>query len=219
MALAMRVEFDRFVFDSERRELLDGDQPVHLAPKAFQLLQILIEGAPRALSKDELRETIWPDTIVDETAVAGLINEVRSALGDRARKPRFLRTVHGFGYAFCAEISSSGSRPRAGSVVFRGQELPLLRGPNVLGRDATADVCVDDATVSRRHATITLDDDTSVIEDHDSKNGTLLDGEKITGSAPLRDGQTVVLGDASLLFRTTSHSTSTVSAVRARTGR
>lgn len=219
MALAMRVAFDRFVFDSERRELLDGDQPVHLAPKAFQLLQILIEGAPRVLSKDELRETIWPDTIVDETAVAGLINEVRSALGDRARKPRFLRTVHGFGYAFCAGISSSGGRPRVGSVVFRGQEFPLLRGANVLGRDASADVCVDDATVSRRHATITIDDDTSVIEDHDSKNGTLLDGQKITGSAPLRDGQTVVLGDASLLFRTTSRSTSTVSAVRARTGR
>ena len=212
----MRVSFDRFVFDSERRELLDGDETVHLAPKAFQLLGLLIECAPRALSKDELRDVIWPRMIVDEAGVAGLVNDVRTALGDRPRKPRFIRTVHGFGYAFCGEIQSRAGRPRAGSVTFRGQELPLLHGENVLGRDATAEVCVDDATVSRRHATITINGHDVSIRDLESKNGTLVDGEKISGTVPLRDGQTVTLGDAALLFRTTSGWSSTVSAVRTR---
>jgi DNA-binding winged helix-turn-helix (wHTH) protein len=209
----MRVAFDRFSFDSETRELLAEGRPVRIGPKAFQLLQVLIERAPRALSKTELLETIWPDTYVDEAGVAGLVNDLRKALGDSASRPRFIRTVHGFGYSFCAPLPSTGSRARAGSVVYRGQELPLFHGPNVLGRDANADVCVDDTTVSRRHATITLQDGAAFIEDHESKNGTVVDSVKVTGSVPLRDGQTVVLGDASLQFRFGSGTSSTVSAV------
>ena len=212
----MRVAFDRFIFDSERRELLDAGEPVHIGPKAFHLLQILLERAPRALSKTELLETIWPDTVVDESGIAGLVNELRKALGDSANKPRFIRTVHGFGYAFCGPLPAGASRARAGSVVYRGQEVPLFHGANVLGRDANADVCVDDTTVSRRHATITIDAHDVFIEDLDSKNGTFVDGEKVNGTMPLRDGQTVLLGDASLQYRALGASTSTVSAIRAR---
>ena len=82
--------FDRFAFDSERRELLDGTHSVHLGPQAFRLLEILIANHPRALPKQELYESIWQKTFVDESNLAGLINELRAALGDRARKPRFI---------------------------------------------------------------------------------------------------------------------------------
>jgi DNA-binding winged helix-turn-helix (wHTH) protein len=212
----MRVAFDRFLFDSERRELLDANAPVHIGPKAFQLLQILLERAPRALSKNELLETIWPDTVIDESGVAGLVNELRKALGDSANKPRYIRTVHGFGYAFCGPLPAGPSRARAGSVVYRNQEIALFHGPNVLGRDANADVCVDDSTVSRRHATITIDAHDVSIEDLDSKNGTFVDGKRVKGTMPLNDGQTVLLGDAPLVFRGLGASTSTVSAIRVR---
>ena len=206
--------FDRFAFDSERRELLDGTKPVHLGPKAFRLLEILIASRPRALRKRQLYESIWENTFVDESNLAGLVNELRTALGDRARKPRFIRTVHGFGYAFCGEPKSENPPSRAGSVVFRGREFPLQEGENVLGRDATADVLIDDTTVSRKHAAITIREDAVMLEDLDSKNGTYLDNVKLTGSAPIRDGQTFVLGDASVLFRRSGASTATISRLK-----
>jgi len=201
--------FDRFAFDSERRELLDGTAPVHLGPKAFRLLEILIANRPRALRKRQLYESIWENTFVDESNLAGLVNELRAALGDRARKPRFIRTVHGFGYAFCGDLKSENPPARSGSVVFRGREFPLQEGENVLGRDATADVLIDDTTVSRKHAAITIRDGAVTIEDLSSKNGTFLDSVKLTGPVSIRDGQTIVLGDASILFRRSSSAGST----------
>src|ERR1017187_8038937 len=110
----MRVTFDRFAFDSERRELLDRGQSIHLPPKAYRLLEILIENAPRALSKMDLHDAIWTKTFVEESSLAGLVNDVRTALGDRPRKSRFIRTVHGFGYAFCCTLTVDSPPPRAG---------------------------------------------------------------------------------------------------------
>jgi DNA-binding winged helix-turn-helix (wHTH) protein len=205
----MRVAFDRFVFDSEQHQLQRDGEPVHLVPKAFCLLEILIERRPRPIAKRELCERIWHDTVVDESNLAGLINELRTALGDRARKPRFIRTVHGFGYAFCGE-SGETAQSRA-FVVYQAQQLPLREGLNVLGRDATADVQVDHVTVSRKHAAIEVRGDEATIQDLSSKNGTFVDGVRIEGASPLRGGQTVVLGDASLVFRTSTTPGSTIS--------
>jgi len=212
----MRVTFDRFTFDSERRELLQGTQPVHLGPKAFTLLEVLIGGSPRAFSKKELYERIWPDTFVDESNLPGLVNELRGALGDRARKPRFIRTVHGFGYAFRGELKSDDRGAPAAFVFFRGRELPLREGVNTLGRDPSADVQIEDDTVSRKHATITLNAGSATIEDLASKNGTFLDGVQLHGSFPLNDRQTIVLGDASLVFRRSRSRGSTVTVSRSR---
>jgi DNA-binding winged helix-turn-helix (wHTH) protein len=207
----MRVTFDRFVFDSERRELIEHGQSIHLPPKAYRLLEILIESAPRALSKQDLHEAIWPQTFVEEGNLAGLVNDVRAALGDRPRKPRFIRTVHGFGYAFCCTLMVDSPPPRGGIIIFRGLELPLRDGVNVLGRDASADLQIIDPTVSRSHASITLQGESATIEDLASKNGTFIDGVRLTGSAPLSEGQAVLLGDARLVFRRTLSSASTVS--------
>lgn len=207
---AMRVVFDRFAFDSDRRELHDGTQPVHLGPKAFRLLEILIENSPRALAKQELYESIWQDTVVDESNLAGLINEIRTALGDRSRKPRFIRTVHGFGYAFSGHVKDEAAQPPAGFVFFHGREIPLQAGVNVLGRDASADVQIDDSTVSRRHAAIEIRADSVILKDLESKNGTFLDGHRLIAPVPLREGQTFVLGDASVVFRRSRGPGSTV---------
>ncbi len=208
--------FDRFAFDSDRRELHDGTKSVHLGPKAFRLLEILIANRPRPLPKQELYESIWEDTVVDESNLAGLINELRAALGDRARKPRFIRTVHGFGYAFFCDVKNEPAPPCAGFAVFRRRELPLREGVNVLGRDATADVLIDDSTVSRKHAAIDIRPDAVTIEDLSSKNGTFLDGVRLAAPAALHDGQTIVLGDATVVFRRSPARGSTVTATRVR---
>src|SRR5687768_18583030 len=106
----MPVAFDRFEFDVERRVLLEAGQPVHLSPKAFRLLEVLIAAAPRALSKKELHDAIWQGTFVEESNIATLAGEVRAALGDDPRTPKFVRTVHGHGYAFIAELAESALR-------------------------------------------------------------------------------------------------------------
>jgi DNA-binding winged helix-turn-helix (wHTH) protein len=79
----MRVRFNDFILDTERRELLRVGQPVHLQPKTFQLLEILAEQRPKALSQQELYDRLWPDTFVEKTNLHNLIHQLREALDDR----------------------------------------------------------------------------------------------------------------------------------------
>jgi TolB-like protein/DNA-binding winged helix-turn-helix (wHTH) protein/Flp pilus assembly protein TadD len=74
--------------------------PIRLTPKAFDLLGALLETRPRALSKTEIRDRLWPQTFVTEATLASVVSELRAALADDAKDPRFVRTVHGHGYAF-----------------------------------------------------------------------------------------------------------------------
>lgn len=99
----MRVSFSECTFDSETRELFRGGRAAHLSPKAFRLLELLLESRPRALAKSELQEQIWPKTFVSEANLASLAGEARRAIGDRARGAKLLRTVYGFGYALSGE--------------------------------------------------------------------------------------------------------------------
>ena len=104
----MPWSFGDFRLDEERRQLLRGDTPLPVEPKAFELLSLLVERQPRALSKAQIHGVLWAGTFVSESALAGLVADLRAALGDDARRPRFIRTVHGFGYAFCGEARDDG---------------------------------------------------------------------------------------------------------------
>src|SRR6202162_3648067 len=135
----MRVVFGDCTFDSETRELFRGAAAVRLSPKAFRLLELLIENRPRALSKEELQQKLWPKTFVSEANLASLAAEARRAIGDKARGSKCLRTVYGVGYAFSGEIRQE--RPAAGSIrrspfllVHGDEEITLEPGDNVLGR-------------------------------------------------------------------------------------
>ena len=111
----MALQFGDFTLDESRRQVMRGDQPLHLSPKAFQLLSILIERSPQAIAKTDLQERLWPETFVTEGNLAGLVAELRQALGDDAKEPRFIRTLYGFGYSFAAstaETSAAADRPR-----------------------------------------------------------------------------------------------------------
>jgi predicted ATPase/DNA-binding winged helix-turn-helix (wHTH) protein len=95
-----RWTFGDFVLDLDGRQLVRAGTPVSLSPKAFQLLGILIECHPRALSKTYLQDRLWPGTFVVEKNLTNLVSEIRDVLGDDPANPRFIRTVHRFGYAF-----------------------------------------------------------------------------------------------------------------------
>lgn len=94
---------------------------------------------------------------------------------------------------------------KAGSIqcwiLDRGRKLPLKIGMNSVGRLPDNDVIIDDATVSRRHCAVLVHSDLS-FELHDvaSKNGTLLNGKKITGPTQIRDGDEITLCERRLIF-------------------
>jgi DNA-binding winged helix-turn-helix (wHTH) protein len=203
------VRFGEFTLDAERRQLLRHDQVVHLAPKALELLMALVESRPRAVSKTELLERIWPGTFVSEDNLSTLVAAIRSALGDTQRPSRFIRTVHGFGYAFEAEatnVARAYSEVAAGSVsywlIVETRQVELARGDNLVGRDPHATVWLDAPSVSRRHARIVIAANRATVEDLNSTNGTLLRGAKVTTRpSALEDGDEIRFGSVRVTFR------------------
>lgn len=113
----MPSRFGGFTLDESRRQLFGKAGPVHLTPKAFQLLSILIEERPRAVAKADLQERLWPATFVSEGNLAGLIVELRAALADDARDPQFVRTAYGFGYAFTSEVQEISEEPASNATL------------------------------------------------------------------------------------------------------
>jgi DNA-binding winged helix-turn-helix (wHTH) protein len=99
----MSIRFGELELDQERRQLLRSGKAVPLEPKAYELLSLLVERRPKALSRAQIRDVVWPQTFISESTLAVTVNAIRQALGDNARRPRFIRTVHAFGYAFCGE--------------------------------------------------------------------------------------------------------------------
>jgi DNA-binding winged helix-turn-helix (wHTH) protein len=99
----VRIRFGPFTLDSETRQLHRGATEIHLARKPFDLLVTLLTNRPKVMDKDQLQAAIWPDSHVDAAGLNVLIGDVRRALGDDSKRPQFIRTVHGVGYAFCCE--------------------------------------------------------------------------------------------------------------------
>ena len=195
----MRLSFGNFAIDFGERRMLSGDREIHLTPKAFDLLRLLIENRPKALSKQEIFERLWPGTFVSENNLAALIADLRATLGDQAAEPRFIRTVYAYGYAFVGDAvaSSAGTAARDSArwlLLFNGRELPLQPGDNILGRTGEGVIALDAPSVSRQHARLTIANGQAVIEDLDSKNGTWVGPVEVTGPTPLRNGDEIRLG-------------------------
>jgi DNA-binding winged helix-turn-helix (wHTH) protein len=202
----MSLHFADFELDQERRQLLRSGQPVPLEPKAYELLSLLVARRPRALSRAQIRDVVWPDVFISETTLSQAVNVIRGVLDDDARRPRFIRTARGFGYAFCGEAHETHQSPRGVSgqeprLVWGDRVLSLAAGDNVLGRDRSAAVCIDAASVSRHHARILVESGRATLQDLGSKNGTSLNGERLLGARELHDGDTLRLGDVQVLFR------------------
>lgn len=215
----MIYRFGRFALDYAARQLLLDGGEIHLSPKAFELLAMLVVDRARAVAKGELLTRLWPSTFVEETNLASLVAEIRRALRDSATEPAFVRTVHRFGYRFVGEVTEIGAppspapaaRPRP-RVIFDNREFLLMDGPNVIGRAADATVQCFGTGVSRHHARILVSREGATLEDLGSKNGTYL-GEERIASARLSDGDEIRLGRASLTFRAAPASEATETVV------
>lgn len=121
----MHVSFGEFVLDLDSRELRRGAKLVRVSPKAFQLLEILVTNRPKALSKAELQDRLWPETFVVEKNLANLVSEIRQALGERSSASGFIRTVPRYGYAFRDAIPGDDELRRPPMPVWRQVALAL----------------------------------------------------------------------------------------------
>jgi DNA-binding winged helix-turn-helix (wHTH) protein len=208
----MRLDLGPATLDTDRHQVLRGGEPVHLSNKAYQLLELLVKNRPRALSKDEIQQALWPDTFVSDTSLTTLVNEVRNVLMETAREPRLVRTVHGFGYAF--EGDASESAPSGCRLIWGDHEIHLEEGENVLGRDPGTRGSIPDASISRQHAKVMLRNGVATVEDLGSKNGTFVGEMRVTKAAALSDGDEIRLGLVRLVFRAAPGSLSTTKTVR-----
>ena len=210
----MHARFGEFTLDTDSRQLRCGDAERHLSPKAFDLLRLLIEHRPRALSKAELHERLWPSTFVSDATLTSLVAEVRDALGERAKDGHIVRTVHRFGYAFAAtatDVTSAPPRDRARCwVVWEFGQIALGEGAHLLGRDADVTVWLESPTISRHHARISVSGEAATIEDLGSKNGTFLRGARLDAPASLADGDEIRLGSVPIKIRLIKTGDSTV---------
>ena len=153
----MRLSCGDFVIDFDERRVFSGQAEIRLTPKAFELLRLLIENRPKALSKQEIFDRLWPGTFVTENNLATLVADLRSSLGDQAGEPRFIRTVYAYGYAFVGDaVSPAPITPVHGStrwlLLCGGREFPLQPGANILGRNGEGIIALEAPSVSRATA-------------------------------------------------------------------
>lgn len=197
----MRFRFGECVLDLERRQLERAGEAVHLSPKAFAVLEVLIAERPRPVSKRLLLDRVWSDVVVEDQNVKNTIVEIRAALGDDGGS---IRTVHKFGYAFAGqaveELPSNRARPHYW-LYYGARSVPITMKLVEVGRDPNCELCIDLPGVSRRHARLTADGEEIRIEDLGSKNGTWVNGNRIDTAVALSDGSEIRVGSAVVVFR------------------
>jgi DNA-binding winged helix-turn-helix (wHTH) protein len=206
----VRIRFGQFTVDSETRQLFRNLEEIHVSPKAFDLLCTLIARRPGVVTKQDLFGRIWPNTFVAEANLNVLVGEVRRAIADDPRAPRFIRTAHGVGYAFCGEATEietagppEGARPTRFWLEGKDRIYVLATGETTIGRDPQCAVWLNDSSVSRRHARIRITGVAGrvILEDLDSTNGTFIGGDRVETPTPLTDGNRLRAGSVELTFR------------------
>jgi DNA-binding winged helix-turn-helix (wHTH) protein len=207
----VKTRFLRCELDTDARSLARDATGVHLTPKAFEVLVLLVSERPRAIPKAELLDRVWPGTFVTDASLARTIHEIRAAIGD-VPEGSAIRTVHGHGYAFVAAVQeepvatkgavdSRAQRPAFAWLVSESRSVPLMEGTYVAGRDPSADITIDHTQTSWHHARFLVTADSVTIEDLASKNGTRVNGIRLTTATRLCDGDEVMLGTVRFVCR------------------
>jgi hypothetical protein len=146
-----------------------------------------------------------------------LVAEIRRALRDSPSNPKFVRTVYGFGYRFIgqATVDAGAVRAERGAscpwLIYDRREISLMEDTNVIGRGPDSAIQIDSPGISRQHARILVAHGEATLEDLGSKNGTHVNGARISASRRLSDGDEVRLGTVVLRFRIASTTSPTAS--------
>ncbi len=132
------IRFGRHQFEPRTGRLWAGRREVKLTPKAAAVLSALIANPGQPVTREQLFLLVWGDTVVGDAALTSCIQELREALGDDARQPRFIETRHRRGYRFVAPLLP----PPPGAVIAdeRPARLVPQASPVVVGRERVLSV-------------------------------------------------------------------------------
>jgi DNA-binding winged helix-turn-helix (wHTH) protein/Tol biopolymer transport system component len=123
-------KFNGHVLDMRAGTLTNNGTPLHITPKAFNLLCVLVNNRQEVLSKKQLIDEVWNDTFVEEGNLSYNIRQLRVLLGDNAKEPKYIETIPKIGYRFVAEVEalehSGTAAPRAVSTA-QAEGPPLRR--------------------------------------------------------------------------------------------
>lgn len=186
-----------------------GEERRTLRPRVTELLVCLAERPGELASREHLVDGVWQTEFVTVSALTHLVAELRRALGDDPRDPRYVETIPRRGYRLIAPVAPLGRMPDrtdVGPIRFMlvdsdGTEIPLAEGEHVIGRSPDATVRIDSWEVSRRHARIVVRGATATLEDLGSKNGTSLRGRRLEQPTELRDADEIQIGADLARFR------------------
>ena len=132
-----RLRFDCFELDEADARLARAGEPVALAPKPFAVLCALARKPDKLVTKNELLDAVWGHRFVTDSVLKSAISEVRAALGDDSKQPRYIETVSRRGYRFIAAAVGSPMR-RAAAVERNGAGHPALAALTALCRGDAA---------------------------------------------------------------------------------
>ena len=188
-----------------------GNETTRLELKVMELLVFLAHRGSRLITRRETIDGVWGTEFICDNTLTHAISELRSALGDNAREPRFIQTIHRRGYRMLVPVTNlegreltDPGRPSCYRIVTGARIIRLKDGVNLIGRAPEATVHVDSVWVSREHARVTVNDRTATIEDLDSRNGTFVNGRRLARAMPLAEGDTIYLGRLTDVLRFTS---------------
>jgi DNA-binding winged helix-turn-helix (wHTH) protein len=218
------ARFGVFELNPRTGELRKRGGRVRLQDQPFQVLTMLVERAGDLVTREEVRERLWSDSVfvAFDQALNNAVAKIRAALGDSAENPRFVETLDRRGYRFLASVewvATDGLLPLSLRVSPRpatnvrltrdDRTITLQNGTQIIGRDPDAAVWIDSAVVSRRHARLVVRDGHVTVEDLGSRNGTFVNGARLTGASPLVHGDELRLGTLLLIVHVSTGSTAT----------
>lgn len=193
---------DEWLVEPDLSLLSRDGETVHLEIKIMEVLVYLARHGSGVVTRQQIVEGVWDGCFISDNTLTHAIAELRRALGDSARNPDYIETVHRRGYRLLKQVTDlEGGSPRSFGtpsrfrVLIDNRNVQLRQGENLIGRLPEAVLCVNSVQVSRRHARIVVGNLTAYLEDLGSKNGTLLNGNPVRGRVGLQDGDRIFLGE------------------------
>jgi TolB-like protein len=126
----VRYQFEDFVLDSDRRELLRRAEAIVIGPQVFDLLLHLVQNREHVVTKDNLIDVVWEGRIVSESTLTSHINAVRKAIGDTGEEQRLVRTLARKGYRFVGDVREATASERADAARPLDPAVPALALPD-----------------------------------------------------------------------------------------
>jgi DNA-binding winged helix-turn-helix (wHTH) protein len=203
---ATKLRFGPFEADLRTGELTKDGERVALQEQPFQLLAALLERPGELVTREELRQRLWPESVFTdfEHGLNKAVNKLRRSLDDAGEDSRYIETLPRRGYRLVAPVEAAAlAKPDAGAfrLVLDGRSYPLAAGANLVGREPGAALCLDASSVSRRHAEIIVSAAGASVRDLASKNGTYVGSARVREPTGLADGAEITFGTVRVQFR------------------